>query len=277
MSAEQQPRETLGDWLAVRQASAASFEAVLEDFFGASMRADLLARCALAAQQLSPGRALGSLHVEWLEAAPHGVPIELRATPLGDVSQRRCEVAATRGALLCRAVASFSAGGSGLDYQDERLPAGLPDPESLPSTLEYARKEGWPEEYARGPVEFRRVGPLRPKRAAGESTDHVEWLKLRAALPRAAPLETAALVLLAAFYDHWEFERRVGERFDYARFAMRAQTLWIHRPARCDDWLLLRATSRVASGGRALGARELFSRDGALVASGASEARVAET
>jgi TolB-like protein/class 3 adenylate cyclase/Tfp pilus assembly protein PilF len=62
--------------------------------------------------------------------------------------------------------------------------------------------------------------------------------------------------LLAAFYPHREFERRLGERFDTACFALRSHTLWLHRTVRPEGWLLLlRAGSRICAGGRALGAR----------------------
>ena len=270
------PREALGKWMSVTHAAEDAFEAVLENHFGESHRGDLLARCALAALAANPGRALSSLHADWLAPAPPGVPIVLRVAALaGDAA--RCEVhGAVAASPCCRVTASFEASSGALSYQDATLPPGLPQPESLPTTVEYARKEGWPEAYAAGPVEFRRVGPLHPNRARGESSDHVTWLKLRAPLKRDAQLEQAALIFLATFYDHWEFERRIGERFDYAGFALRSHSVWLHRAARPDGWLLLRAGSRIASGGRALSTRELFAQDGALLATVASEARVAE-
>ena len=219
---------------------------------------------------------LSSLHADWLAPAPPAVPVVLRVAALaGDAA--RCEVrGAAAAAPCCRVTASFEVSSGALTYQDPTLPPGTPQPESLPATALYARSEGWPEAYAAGPVEFRRVGPLHPDRARGESSDHVTSLKLRAALPRGAQLEQAALISLATFYDHWEFERRIGERFDYSSFALRSHSVWLHRAARPDGWLLLRASSGVASGGRALGTRELFAQDGALLATVASEARVAE-
>jgi acyl-CoA thioesterase-2 len=268
-------RETIGDWLRVARKGQDAYEASLEDHFGAAQGADLLARCALAALDANGGGRLSSLHADWLATPPPSVPIGLRVERLA-TQPVRLQITATNGQPLGRVVASFGAGGSTLSYQDARLPDGLPDPDSLPTTVEYARKEGWPEEYAGGPVEFRRVGPLRPNRSAGESSAHVEWLKLRRPLPRDEQCELAALVFLAAFYDHWEFERRIGERFDYAGFEVLAQTVWLHGAARPEGWLLLRASSDAASEGRALARRELFARDGTLLASVASDARVAE-
>ena len=275
MTAAGAPREALGEWMRVAR-SAEGYEAVLEDHFGAAQAADLLARCALAALDANGGGALCALHADWLAPARPGVPIALRVERLAASPARLLVTAAHGGLPVGRVVAGFRDGDSALAYQDARLPSGLPEPDSLPTTVEYARKEGWPEEYAGGPVEFRRVGPRRPDRAAGESTDHVEWLRLRSPLPRDARVELAALVFLAAFYDHWEFEWRVGERFDYAGFEVLSQTVSLHRAQRPDGWLLLRASSGVASEGRALARRELFAQDGALAASVACAARVAE-
>ena len=266
------PREELGEWLRVTRTGESAFEAALENHFGAAHREDLLARCALAALAANPGRAIASLHADWLAPAEPAVPLALRVAPLaGDAS--RCEVlGGAAAAPCCRVRAGFAGGGAALSYQDAALPPGLANPETLPTTVEYARNEGWPEAYAAGPVEFRRIGPLRPDRTRGESTQQLSWLKLRAPLPRDVQLEQAALVFLATFYDHWEFERRIGERFDYGKLALRAHAVWLHRAARPEGWLLLRAASRVATAGRALGTRELFSQDGALLATVASDA-----
>jgi acyl-CoA thioesterase len=271
------PREALGESLRVERRGAGVYEAVLEDHFGVAQAGDLLARCALAAlaEDAETGHTLRSLHVDWLAPLPPGVPLSLRVAPLGPESGL-CELRAARASTeLCRGSARVEARRAGPTHQAGALPPALPSPESLPPTIEYARREGWPEAYASGPVEFRRVGPLRPDRARGESTEHVSWLALRAQLPRDPHLEQAALVFLACFYDHWEFERSL-ERLDYARFALRAQSVQIHRATRPEGWLLLRAASRVAEGGVALGSRELFARSGELLASGVAEALVAE-
>jgi len=274
------PREALDDWMRTRRRGPAAHEAVLEDHFGEAQCGDLLARCALAALAESGGGDVCSLRADWLAPAPPGAPLALRVAPLGtatggasawEVRASVSEAPLARATIRLETQAAHDA-----SYQDARLPPTLPDPDSLPRTVEYARKEGWPEAYAAGPVEFRRVGPLRPNRDAGESTDNVTWLSLRGGAPSDPQRAQAALVFLACFYAHWEFERRLAERFVYERFALRAHDVRIHRAARPEGWLLLRATSRIAAGGRALGERELFARDGTLLASVASEAVVGD-
>jgi acyl-CoA thioesterase len=125
-----------------------------------------------------------------------------------------------------------------------------------------------------GPVEFRRVGPLQPNLDAGDSLDHVTWLSLRAGTPGDSAHAQGALVFLACSYAHWEFERRLGEHFDYARFALLAHDVRVHRAARPEGWLLLHARSQIIAPGRARGERRLFTRDGTLLASVTSEALV---
>jgi len=266
------PREALDDWLRAPRRSDRTYEATLEDHFGETQPGDLLARCALAALSASGAGEVSSLRADWIAPAPPST-LTLCVSPLA-AAAGLWEVRASAGeSELCRATIQVEAAlGAGPSYQDARLPAALPDPDSLPRTVEYARKEGWPEAYAAGPVEFRRVGALRPSLAAGESAEHVSWLSLRAGPPSDPQRGQAALVFLACFYAHWEFERRLGERFVYEQFVPRAHEVRIHRAARPEGWLLLHAVSRIAAGGRALGERRLFARDGTLLASVTSEA-----
>jgi acyl-CoA thioesterase len=90
-------------------------------------------------------------------------------------------------------------------------------------------------------------------------------------------LRRAAFVFLCAFYPHWEFERRVGARFDHARFALLDVSLRIHGAAESRDWCLLRGVSAFAAGGVAHARRGVFARNGRLLASCELRARVAES
>jgi hypothetical protein len=124
--------------------------------------------------------------------------------------------------------------------------------------------------------ELRRV-TVRPDVGAPRGPSYQDApLPLRRGAPADPDRAQAAPAFLACFYAHWEFERRLGERFVYERFAPLAHDVQIHRAARPDGWLLLRAHARIAARGRALGARELFARDGALLASVACEASIGE-
>ncbi len=267
------PREALS-FLEVKRSGDADWIAQLEDFFGEAQPGDLLARIVLAASEFASGQPLHALQTTFLEPPTPAIPLRLRVARLG-ASERlvSCEVGTAGAPLLCVAQAGFGASADGLGCQEAKLPRGLPDPESLPSTHEYARREGWPEAYARGPFEFRRVGPLRPE--PGDGSALVVWLRARQQPPTGAPLESAVLAFAGAFYPHWEFERRIGERFDYARFRLLRHALFVAKPLRFDGWWLLRGQSQLAAGGRALARRELFTRDGRLIAAATLEALVA--
>ncbi|WP_036510106.1 acyl-CoA thioesterase [Nocardia aobensis] len=58
------------------------------------------------------------------------------------------------------------------------------------------------------------------------------------------------------------------------RSAVTSHTLWFHRPLRTDEWLLLRQDSPVMAQGRCFGRGDVFTENGALVASFAQEAMV---
>lgn len=277
MSRVSSPRESLASILSVESLGEGEFTARLEDFWGASLGGDALARAALAAAESCEGRDLHSLHACSLRPAPPGVPLTLKVERLGDGDHpARRQVRILRDGLLCQVVASFTATGGGLGYQDVALDADLPAPEDLPGTLETARAEGWAD-YARGPIEFRRIGDPWPERARGEPCSHIEWVRPRAALPDDPRLHMAALVFLADFYSHWEFEQRVGTGFAQDRFVPLDYALFVHGSPRWDDWWLLRATSQVSGSGRALSRREIYTRKGALLASGVREALIARS
>lgn len=271
------PGESLASMLAVERRRDGEFVARLENFWGSSIGGDALARAALAAADTCAGKELHSLHACFLRSAPPAVPLTLRVDRLedGDRLARR-EVRLCDDGLLCQVVASFVSPGDGLGYQDVTLDPGLPAPQDLPTTLEQARAEGWAD-YARGPIEFRRVTPtVWPDPSWGVSGTHVEWVRPRAPLPADPRVHMAALVFLSGFYSHWSFAQRVGKKFAHDRFMTLDHALWVHRLPGWDDWWLLKATTEVGHAGRALSRREVYTQDGVLVASIAQEALVGE-
>ena len=56
--------------------------------------------------------------------------------------------------------------------------------------------------------------------------------------------------------------------------AVTSHALWFHQDFRADDWLLVDQHSPVLAGGRAFGRGDVWTRDGALVASFAQESMV---
>jgi acyl-CoA thioesterase II len=268
------PRESLGSILTVERVEGDEFGVRLEDFWGASLTCDALARAALAAAQSCGGAALHSLHARFVEPAPPGVALRLRVERLGEdgaVVRRRVQLR-RENRLLSDVTLSFASPSPGLAYQGAALDPDLPDPETVPSTAERARAEGWAD-YASGPIEFRRIGAAWPwpEPSPEQSSTHREWVRPRQPLPREAEVHMAATVFLSDFYSHWTASDRLGARFRPPRFTPLEHALWLHRPLRWDGWWLLRAVSEVGHAGRLFTRRQLFSADGALVASAAQE------
>lgn len=269
----QKPPTDLGRLLTLDTTGAAP-TASLGDFWGGSLAADAAARMALAAEAACPGQVLRSLRFDPLAPAPPARALRV-ATRVLRQQPALCEVSLEDEAPLARAVVRLSAPSSGLSHSDGTPPADLPDPETLPSTLECARSEGW-EDYAAGPLEFRRIGPLWPDPEGRAPTPHMSWMKPRGdgAVSRQ---RAAAVVFLGLFYPHWGFERRLGEKFDQGGFALLGATVWLHGLPSFDDWWLLRDHHEVAADGLGLTRRRLFTRDGTLAAEATLEARVART
>jgi acyl-CoA thioesterase-2 len=121
-----------------------------------------------------------------------------------------------------------------------------------------------------GPIESRRVtapGRCRPHEAA----IWTGWLAPRKPLPDDPALSCAALVFLAEYRSHWAVERRLGPAFPTTDLTLHDFALWIHRPARWDDFWLVTTRSDVGVAGRCFSRREISTREGELVASAAWE------
>ena len=267
------PGGDLACMLRIERSGGSEFTATLENYFGGAQQYDLLARAALAASETSGELPLVHLQATYLRPAPCSVPLRLTVESVDDGpgrALRRVRVAGE--ALFAEVTAGFASAGTGPDYEP-RIPDGLPKPEDLPSTLEVAKREGWAE-YAAGPIEFRRVNATWPPPPEERLAPHREWLRPRVPLPPDPRLHAAALAFASQFYSQWEFEWRTGPGFAHDRFAILDHSVWLHGPARWDDWLLVDASCDVSRGGRALGHRRLFARDGRLLASVTHAGRV---
>ena len=93
------------------------------------------------------------------------------------------------------------------------------------------------------------------------------WLRCTEALPEHPLLHAAVLTYLSDIYTgHGSLassKDRLQSTLDHA--------LWLHRPARADQWVLMDLQSRAVSQGRGLYTGALWSEQGALLASFAQE------
>ena len=267
MSEPRPPRSSLSDLLAVRSEGGGVFSARLESFWGEAAPGDLLARATLAA---SAGRSAGpsASHAVFLRAASPDVALAFACEPL---SNERTRVTVREGeALVAEVQLRFGPAGAGLTYQCVAPERGLPDPEALPSEAEQGAREGWAQ-YAVGPIESRRITPPEAVKEH-EPALWLGWLRPREPLGDDPVRHAAALAFLSEYRSHWAVERRLGADFPRTEIRLLDHALWVHRPRRWDEWWLVKTESDVGAAGRCLSRREIFARDGALIASAAWEA-----
>jgi acyl-CoA thioesterase-2 len=263
----------LADSLTVERVKAGLYRATLEDHGGRAFGGDVLARAALAAAAECEGRELHALHGFFLAPAAGARAYTLHVDALQDgrrLARRRVQLRDGE-RLHFELVASFAAPGASGGWPGP-APAEIAPPEALPSDVELARREGWEENL--GPVEMRRASPAFPFPPSdpNAAAPWLGWVRPRTPLPDDARAHLAALVYLSDWCSHWGVEVRQGRAFTWSRFASLDHALWLHGPARWNDWLRIETASDVAADGRALTRRTLHARDGRPVATIAQEA-----
>jgi acyl-CoA thioesterase II len=180
-------------------------------------------------------------------------------------------------AAVLHLVAQFAASSAGPHLDAGGVPA-IAAPETLPSDVELARAEGWPERFL-APIEFRRAAPRSwpfPGAADGEPARWSGWLRPRVPLAEGdAALHAAALAFASDYRSHWGVEVRLGAAFAKHTYTSVDHALWIHAPLPWTDWWLFETRCDVCRDGRALVHREVWTRDGARVATVVQEGIVA--
>jgi acyl-CoA thioesterase-2 len=271
---------SLAGLLRVARDPGGDFVAQLRDWGNAAaFGGDAIARATLAAALDCEGKHLHALHASFLRPVPAAVPLRIRVEALSEgrrLARRRVRVERDE-RLLCDVTASFASAGEGVGWQELAPPPGVPAPEELRSDDEIAREEKWESwNIEHEEIEWRWVGrPWEATTGPGESSVWLAWVRPRVPLPDDPSLHAAALAYLSDHGSHWCAARRVGAAFDWAAFASAEHALFVHRPLLWDDWWLLTNAGDVASDGRAFWRREVFARDGRLIASIAQHGLVA--
>ena len=227
-----------------------------------------------------PARLPHSLHGYFLRAGDASEPIDFAVERLRDgrsFSARHTH-AFQGGVPILSMVASFQAQQDGLDYADPMPSA--PDPDDVGSTdevlagIDHPVAKFWTQESA---FDVRHVnGSIYLGPHADTSGRQLVWVRSRNPIPDDQLLHRA---LLAYACDQVMLEpvlRRSGNSWMTRGLSIASldHAMWWHRDVHVDEWLLFAQSSPSAQGGRGLGASQVFSRDGALVASIAQEGMV---
>jgi acyl-CoA thioesterase-2 len=256
-----------------------TFSATLHDYGdGRGFGGDVLGRALLAARRTCElERRLLSFHALFLRPAPVGVPTRIAVERVKEgrrLSQRRVRMR-VGDKTVCEVVASFARGGAGPTYQEAIAPD-VPAPDELPSDEDVARREGFTD-WRPGEVEWRWVEEGWHATEPEDSSLFRAWARPRKRMPDDPALHEAALAYLSDFGSHWSVIRRLGEDFDFARFASLDQGLWVHRSPSWTDWWLVVSSSEVALDGHCFTRRSIFDAEGRLLASGAQEGLYTES
>jgi acyl-CoA thioesterase-2 len=242
----------------------------------------VLAQSLIAAMRtVEESREVHSMHGYFLRAGDADQPITFGVQRLRDgrsFSARRTH-AYQNGVPILSMIASFQEPDDGITHQ-ETMPAGVPDPESLPSTadllggLDHPVARAWAYER---PFDIRHIdSPLYLSNDGPQEPSNAVWMRSLGALPDDPALHRAALAYASDYTLLESILRPHG--LSWIRPGMSVASLdhamWWHRPVRVDEWLLYVQASPSASGARGLATGRIYSRSGELVASVAQEGMV---
>jgi len=227
-------------------------------------------------------REVHSLHAYFIRAGDPKIPIVYQVERIRDgrsFTTRRV-LAIQHGQAIFALSGSFQLPQQGLEHADA-MPAGIPDPESLPDIGQLVDESGtdsglWAK--VPRPIDLRYVtGPGWPARRTGLTDGPIQvWMRADGTLPDDKLLHVCMLTyasdltLLNSVIARHDIdvpdERIQRASLDHA--------MWFHRPFRADEWLLYECYSPTASGSRGLAQGRFFSRDGRLVATAVQEGLV---
>jgi acyl-CoA thioesterase-2 len=242
----------------------------------------VLAQAVIAATRTIPDdRHIHSMHGYFLRPGDVDLPITFSVDRIHDgrsFTTRRTQ-AFQQGVPILSMIASFQTDDSGLDHQSP-LPDDIPEPESLPSSVESLAGIDHPvaKAWAHGrPFDIRHVeGPIWFSVDGEPSAHQAVWVKAIGELPDDPNLHRAALAYLSDYTLLEPILRAHGLPWvtPGLKIASLDHAMWWHRFGRVDQWLLYIQEAPNAIGGRGLSLGRIYSRDGALLSSVAQEGTI---
>ncbi|EAQ29476.1 acyl-CoA thioesterase II [Erythrobacter sp. NAP1] len=254
----------------------------------------VVAQALQAAQaSVADGKVAHSLHAYFLRGGREGIPIEYRIERdfEGRSFANRRVVASQENedgapSPILNLTASFQVPEEGLAHENSPMPD-VADPEDLKSDMEMRRAMA--DRLGDKLSETQRTLMLRPRPIEMRTTDKLHWMnsepkapqahswfKTAAALPDDPALHRAVIAYASDYtllgtsaLPHglsWMRGELVGASLDH--------TIWFHREARADEWLLYATDSPWSGGGRGFNRGRIFNRSGDLVASVAQEGMI---
>jgi len=214
---------------------------------------------------------LHSLHAYFLRPGAHGVPIRFVVHRIRDgrTFTTRRVVAHQAGEAILGLESSFTKPEDGISHQDVAPEA--PAPEDVPDWEQLrARMLGQPEAVRSQPIEVRTCDPDDPDGKPQPAEKRV-WMRPVGPVPEDRRIHEALLVYASDRTLLSTASRPHGLPWGHRMVASLDHAMWLHRPARFDDWVLYASTSPVAHAARGLVFGAMYDRAGARIASVAQE------
>jgi acyl-CoA thioesterase-2 len=217
---------------------------------------------------------LHSLHAYFLRPGAHRVPIRFVVHRIRDgrTFTTRRVVAHQGGEAILGLESSFTLPESGISHQDAMpeapAPEAVPDWEQLRAAMLHQ-----PEAMRPQPIEVRTCDPDDPDGKPLPPRKRV-WMRPLGPVPDDPRLHEALLVYASDRTLLSTASRPHGLPWGKRMVASLDHAMWLHRPARFDDWVLYASESPVAHAARGLVFGAMYDRHGVRIASVAQEGLV---
>ncbi|WP_379549602.1 acyl-CoA thioesterase [Qipengyuania sp. DGS5-3] len=249
----------------------------------------VIAQALQSAQATAPeGFAAHSLHAYFLRGGEEGVDLDYETARdfTGRSFANRRVVASQNGQPILNLTASFQRAEEGLTHDDYTMPD-VPPPEDLKPDMEVRREmvdkigDRMPEAQRKmmlrpRPIDMRTSDKLHWMNSEPREPSAHSWFRTVAPLPGDPAMHRAVIAYASDFtllgtsaLPHglsWMRGELVGASLDH--------TIWFHREARADEWLLYATDSPWSGSGRGFNRGRIFNRAGELVASVAQEGMI---
>jgi acyl-CoA thioesterase-2 len=233
------------------------------------------AQAVMAASATTPRGDLHSLHAYFLRPGAHGVPIRFVVHRIrdGKTFTTRRVVAHQGGEAILGLESSFTLPEEGIEHQDAMPEA--PAPEEVPDWEQLrAQMLRQPEAVRAQPIEVRTCDPDDPDGKPQPPAKRV-WMRPAGPVPDERRIHEALLVYASDRTLLSTASRPHGLPWGKRMVASLDHAMWLHRPARFDDWVLYASHSPIARAARGLVLGAMYDRaTGARIASVAQEGLV---
>ncbi len=254
----------------------------LDNYAGAIFGGQALGQALAAAQRTAPDWPAHSLSGYFLRGGAVDQPVDYAVERVNDTRRfaARRVLASQAGRPIFDLLCSFHDPEAGLEHQFALL-CDPPAPESLLNVQAFARANADRLESLTVqlftkpfPVELRLLEPEQIFFDKPNAPQRDFWFRIPSADAVERPQDHQALLAIMSDYwlagaagaPHLSANTRRG-----VSVASLNHSLWLHAPARTDDWLLYRTDSSWAAQGRGLARGLIYDRDGRLVATAMQE------